>query len=32
MREWKSKIDKTVKVVGLGKWKTEVERKRSQYM
>ena len=29
VRKWKSEIDKTVKDVGLSKWKTEMERKKT---
>ena len=29
VRKWKSEIDKTVKGVGLSKWKTEMERKKA---
>ena len=29
VRKWKSEIDKTVKGVGLGKWKTEMKRKKT---
>ena len=29
VRKWKIEIDKTVKGVGLGKWKTEMERKKT---
>ena len=29
VRKWKSEIDKTVKGVGLSKWKTEMERKKT---
>ena len=29
VRKWKSEIDKTVKGVGLSKWKTEMEQKKT---
>ena len=29
VRKWKSEIDKTVKGVGLIKWMTEIERKKT---